>query len=64
MASKDRLLELFKNVKDKTIQHIIAEVVLIEKKNRSSMKDNFPRQDVRNVIDANARKIELEQSKQ
>jgi hypothetical protein len=62
MAKKDksRLLNLFKNIGDKDAQEIIANVVLIEQQNRTGSKENFPRQKVRDVIDAVARKKEME----
>lgn len=62
MAKKDksRLLNLFKSIEDKEIQEVIANVVLIEQQNRSGSKENFPKQKVRDVIDAVARKKELD----
>lgn len=62
MAKKDksRLLNLFKNIDDKDAQEIIANVVLIEQQNRTGSKENFPKQKVRDVIDAIARKKEMD----
>ena len=62
MAKKDksRLLNLFKNIDDKDAQEIIASVVLIEQQNRTGSKENFPKQKVRDVIDAVARKKEMD----
>jgi len=62
MAKKDksRLLKLFTSIDDKDTQEIIANIVLIEQQNRTGSKENFPRQKVRDVIDAVARKKELE----
>ena len=53
MASKDRLRKLFQNIKDKDLQYIIASTVDLESKNRS----NFPKQKLKDIIDATARKI-------
>lgn len=62
MAKKDksRLLNLFKNISDKDTQEIIAKVVVIEQQNRSNSRENFPKQKVRDVIDAVARLKEME----
>lgn len=62
MAKKDksRLVNLFKNIADRDAQEIIANVVLIEQQNRTSSKENFPKQRVRDVIDAVAKKKESE----
>ncbi len=59
MASKDRLKNLFSKIKDKELKQIIAEVVNIERNNRTSSRENFPRQKVRDVIDSIARLQEL-----
>ena len=60
MAKKDksRLLNLFKNIEDRDTQEIIANVVIIEQQNRSGSKENFPKQKVRDIVDAVARKRE------
>jgi len=62
MAKKDksRLLNLFKNINDKDTQEIIASVVLIEQQNRTGSKENFPKQKIRDVVDAVARKKEMD----
>lgn len=49
--SLQRLLDLFSQIEDEDIREIIADVVLIESKHRSSSKKNFPWKDVRTVID-------------
>lgn len=53
--SLQRLLDLFKQIEDENVREIIADVVMIESKHRSSSKKNFPWKDVRNVIDREAR---------
>ena len=50
-----RLLTLFNQIDDENIREIIADVVMIERKHRSSSRLNFPISDVRNVIDRVAR---------
>lgn len=54
MASRDRLRKLFQNIKDKDLQLIIASTVDLESKNRN----NFPRQKLRDIVDATARNIQ------
>lgn len=61
--SMQRLLDLFKQIEDENIKMIIAEAVMLESKNRSSSRKNFPMQDLRNIIDANARLYENEHLK-
>jgi len=63
MASKDRILNLFRNIKDKNLQRIIADVVTLEMKNRTSSRDNFPKQKLRDIIDSTARLIESKKEK-
>lgn len=58
MVTKDRLAELFKNVKNQNIKIIIAEVVGLEKTYRVGDRDNFPKQKIRDIIDSEARLIE------
>lgn len=57
---KDRIIKLFKSIEDSETQEIIANVVLVEQKNRSSSNERFPMRDIRDVIDAVARKKEME----
>jgi len=57
--AKSRLLKLFKNIHDKDIQEIIANVVQVEQQHRSNSKENFPRQKIRDIIDALARQKEI-----
>lgn len=60
MATRDRIKNLFSKIDDKDLKRIIAEVVMIERKNRTSSRERFPWKDVRTVIDAVARAIEIE----
>lgn len=46
-----RLLTLFRQIEDENIREIIADVVAIERKHRTSSRKNFPLRDVRTVID-------------
>lgn len=57
---KDRIIKLFKSIEDPETQEIIANVVLVEQKNRTSSNERFPMRDIRDVIDAVARKKEME----
>ena len=53
--SLQRLIALFSQIEDEDIREIIADIVMIESKHRSSSRLNFPISDVRNVVDRVAR---------
>jgi len=61
--SMQRLIDLFKQIEDENIKEIIAETVMLESKNRSSSRKNFPMQNLRNIIDSNARLYENKHQK-
>jgi hypothetical protein len=49
--SLQRLLDLFTKIEDENIREIIADIVIIENRHRSSSKKNFPWKDIRDVVD-------------
>ena len=57
--SHKRLLKLFSEVEDEDIREIMAEVVSIEGKHRSSSARNFPIRLVRDAVDSVARLQEM-----
>lgn len=57
--SHERLLKLFSEVEDEDIREIMAEVVSIEGKHRSSSAKNFPIRLVRDAVDSVARLQEM-----
>jgi|WetSurMetagenome_2_1015567.scaffolds.fasta_scaffold35426_2 hypothetical protein len=56
-SPQERLRRLFRDIKDPHVRDIISEVVTIEAKYRSAQK--FPLQQIRDVVDNNARLIEM-----
>ncbi len=59
MSKKSRLQKLFEKIANDDVKTIISNVVEIEERHRSSSKENFPRQQVRDAIDEVARQMEL-----
>lgn len=57
--SQERLMKLFSEVEDEDIREIMASVVLIESRHRSSSAQNFPIRLVRDAIDSVARLQEM-----
>jgi hypothetical protein len=57
--SRKKLLSLFSEVIDDSIKGIISEVISLESDYRSSSAINFPRKKVEDIIDSEARLIEL-----
>ena len=57
--SQKRLLELFREVEGEDIREIMAKVVYIEGKHRSSSARNFPIRLVRDAVDSEARLQEM-----
>jgi hypothetical protein len=57
--SRKKLLNLFSQIKDESVKRIISEVIGIENEYRSSSAVNFPRKRVEDIIDSEARLIEL-----
>jgi hypothetical protein len=55
---QQRLLNLFREVEDQDLQEIMAEVVMVESSHRSSSRKNFPIQQIRDIVDAVARRQE------
>lgn len=53
--AEKRMINLFLQIEDEDIREIIADVVAIERKHRTSSRKNFPIRDVKNVIDRVAR---------
>jgi len=50
-----RLINLFSQIEDEYLRDIIAEVVTIERRYRSSSAQRFPLKEVRDAVDRNAR---------
>lgn len=61
--SRKKLIQLFTSIKDESIRKIISDVVALEYEHRSSSAINFPRKKLEDIIDTEARLIELEQKK-
>jgi len=57
--SQERLMKLFREVEDEDIREIMANVVSIEAKHRSSSAQNFPIRQVRDAVDSVARLQEM-----
>jgi len=57
--SQERLMKLFSEIEDEDIREIMANVVLIESKHRSSSAKNFPIRLVRDAVDSIARLQEM-----
>ena len=57
--SRERLMKLFREVEDEDIREIMAEVIYIEGKHRSSSAKNFPIRLVRDAVDSVARLQEM-----
>ena len=57
--SRKKLLSLFSEIKNESLQRIISEVISVENEYRSSSSVNFPRRKIEDVIDAEANLIEL-----
>jgi hypothetical protein len=60
MGKKDRLSNLFSKIINENLRNIIADVIQLEKQHRMSSRDNFPKQEIRDIIDREARLIERE----
>jgi hypothetical protein len=59
MSKKTRFIDQFKNIKDHDIKEIISRIVTLEQQHRSSSRDNFPKQSVRDIIDSVARQKDI-----
>lgn len=57
-----RMVKLFLQIEDEDLREIIADIVAIERRHRTSKGKNFPLRDVRNVIDRIARMQESQSS--
>jgi hypothetical protein len=57
--SRKKLLSLFSEIKNESLQRIISEVISVENEYRSSSSSNFPRRKIEDVIDAEANLVEL-----
>ena len=57
--SRKKLISLFTSIKDESIKKIISDVIALEHEYRSSSAVNFPRKRVEDIIDSEARLIEL-----
>lgn len=57
--AQERLMKIFSEVEDEDIREIMAEVVSIEAKHRSSSAKNFPTRLVRDAVDSVARLQEM-----
>ena len=59
--SRNKLLDLFSQIKDESIKRIISEVIGLESEYRFSSGGNFPRRKIDDIIDAEANLMELRQ---
>jgi len=62
--SRKKLIQLFSSIKDESIRKIISDVISLEYEYRSSSSVNFPRKKLEDIIDSEARLIELRQKKE
>lgn len=62
--SRMKLLHLFSAIKDEAVKKIISDVIALEYEYRSSSSINFPRKRLEDIIDTEARLIELKQKKE
>lgn len=62
--SRKKLLNLFLSIKDESIRKIISDVIALEYEHRSSSSMNFPRKKLEDIIDSEARLIELRLKKE
>lgn len=61
-SSQRRLLRLFEQVEDPDLKEIMSNVVMLESRYRSSSAERFPLRQVRDIIDAVAKRQENQES--
>ena len=64
MVEKNRLVKLFKNISDDTLKIIISDIVQLERAHRMSSRENFPKREIKDIIDKEARLIEKKNEKE
>jgi hypothetical protein len=61
---RNKIIQLFSSITDDSIRNIISEAIALEYDHRSSSKVNFDRKKLEDIVDREARLIEMEKKKE